>query len=360
MDNEGAHKFAFRLPEMLRDLLRLVVRWVDELDFDHAEEMPAAHVEASAEGFRQRHGDAVWRVPFRRGRLADGSRPYLLVLIEFQSTVDRNMARRMRNYANMLRARLARTTAALKGGLPWILPIVIYNGTQRWTADGERSDLAALPSPRAERTLGLFQQRAYELVSLERILNAPGRGLASWPLENRLVATFRLQTTGTPQGLLRCLAQEYANFPGPGNIDTRRMLHAWTRALLADMVGGRRGGEAPLPPFAEMEGLQGAEMTTIGQERLGKWFEDFRAKSLAEGVAQGIEQGLTQANDASAARLRRQAAVKFDEEVADQLAELLAGKATESALDRVGTWLMECASGEELLSKVQAIVPGPS
>ena len=387
MDNDGAHKFAFRLPEMLRDLLRLVVRWVDELDFDHAEEMPAAHVEASAEGFRQRHGDAVWRVPFRRGRLADGSRPYLLVLIEFQSTVDRNMARRMRNYANMLRARLARTTAALEGGLPWILPIVIYNGTQRWTADGERSDLAALPSPRAERTLGLFQQRAYELVSLERFLNAPGRGLAGWPLENRLVATFRLQTTGTPQGLLRCLAQEYANFPGPGNIDTRRMLHAWTRALLADMVGaGRRGGvgEAPLPPFAEMEGLQGAEMTTIGQERLGKWFEDFRAKSLAEGVAQGIEQGvaqgieqgvaqgieqgvaqgieqgLTRANDASAARLRRQAAVKFDEEVADQLAELLAGKATESALDRVGTWLMECASGEELLSKVQAIVPGPS
>ena len=116
MDNDGAHKFAFHLPEMLRDLLRLVLPWVDELDFDEARELPAAHVEASGDGFTQRFGDSLWRVPFRRGRLADGSRAYLLVLIEFQSTVDRDMARRMRDYADMLHARLARTTAAHEGG----------------------------------------------------------------------------------------------------------------------------------------------------------------------------------------------------------------------------------------------------
>ena len=369
MDNDGAHKFAFRLVEMLRDLLRLVAPWTDQLDFDNAEDVSAAHVDASNEGFKQRYGDTLWRVPFKRGRLLDGSRPYLLVLVEFQSTVDRGMGRRMRNYADMLRARLWRTTAAREGGLPWILPIVVYNGAERWTAPGERSDLTALPSARAERALGLFQHRGYELVSLERMLATPGRTLAHWP-DNRLVATFRLQTTRTPNGLLRCLEREYGNFPGPRNAATRHVLHAWAAALLADMTG-----EAPLPTFSEMEGLEGADMTTIAQARLGKWFEDFRAKNVAEGIAlgieqgvergieqgvergirQGVERGIEQANENSATRLRRQAAIKFGEAVAKRLAELLGGKPTAPELDQVGVWLMECATGAELLRQVESL-----
>ena len=80
MDNDGAHRLAFHLPETTRDLLRLLApRWVDELDFGGARELSAAHVEASDRRFKQRRGDSIWRVPFRRGRLPDGSRPYLLV-----------------------------------------------------------------------------------------------------------------------------------------------------------------------------------------------------------------------------------------------------------------------------------------
>lgn len=361
MDNDGAHKFAFHLPEMLRDLLRLVLPWVDELDFSEAQELPAAHVEASGDGFTQRFGDSLWRVPFRR-RLPDGARAHLLVLVEFQSTVDRDMARRMRDYADMLRARLARTTAARAGELPWILPIVVYNGADRWAASGERSELAALPSARAERTLAWFQQRAYELVSLERMAGAE-RGLADWPPDNRLLATFRLQTATTPAALLRRLEGEYANFPGPRNAATRRALHAWTAALLADMAGD----EAPLPAFEEMERSEGANMATYSQARLGKWFEDLRAKNVAEGVAQGVAQGIKRglaqgveqgralAHEEGAARLRRQAELKFGAAAAERLAELLGGKPTTPDLDRVGTWLIECETGAELLARVEAL-----
>ena len=386
MDNDGAHKFAFHLVEMLRDLLRLVAPWTDELDFDNAREISAAHVEASGDGFKQRYGDALWRVPFRRGRLGDGSRPYLLVLVEFQSTVDRGMARRMRNYADMLRGRLLRTTAAREGGLPWILPVVVYNGSERWTAPGERSDMAALPSARAERTLAWFQHRGYELVSLERMLAEPGPALARWPSDNRLLATFRLQTTRAPEELLRCLEREYAHFPGPDNVGTRRVLHAWAAALLADMVGGGAGGvrgAAPLPAFAELEGLEGTKMTTIAQERLGKWFENFRAENVAQGIeqgmaqgieqgvaqgieqgvaqgiergmAQGIEQGRAMAHAEGVARLRRQVAIKFGDAEAERLADLLGAAATGAELDRVGAWLMECADGDELLGRVESL-----
>ena len=189
------------------------------------------------------------------------------------------------------------------------------------------------------------------------------------------MATFRLQTATTPAKLVRQLEDEYANFPGPRNVATRRTLHAWTAALLADMAGD----EAPLPAFEEMERLEGANMTTISQARLGKWFEDFRAKNVAEGVAQGIkrgvaqgiergvaegieqglaqgiEQGRTLAHEEGAARLRRQAEIKFGEAAAERLAELLGGKPTTPDLDRVGAWLIECETGAELLARVEAL-----
>ena len=246
----------------------------------------------------------------------------------------------------MLSHTLRRWSALAEGGLPWILPVVLYNGERRWTVPGERSALAALPSPRAERALAAFQQRrAYALVSLERMLAEAAPGLANWPRDNRVLATFRLQIAPTPAALLQQLEREYANFPGPGDVDTRRVLHAWAGALLADMAGG----EAPLPAFAETEELEGARMTTISQARLGKWFEDF----LAKGVEQGIEQGKAQGVKDSAARLLRQAEIKFG--------DLLGETPTTLQLDRVGDWLIECGSGAELLSQAATLrVPSTS
>ena len=206
----------------------------------------------------------------------------------------------------------------------------------------------------------MFQQRrAYALVSLERMLAEAAPGLADWPRDNRVLATFRLQLAPTPAALLRQLEREYANFPGPCDVDTRRVLHAWAGALLADMAGG----EAPLPAFAETDELEGADMTTISQARLGKWFEDFLAKGVEQGVAQGIEQGKAQGVEQgkaqgikdSAARLRRQAESKFGEAVAKRLANLLGEAPTASQLDRVGDWLIECESGAELLSQAEAL-----
>ena len=55
-------------------------------------------------------------------------------------------------------------------------------------------------------------------------------------------------------------------------------------------------------------------MTTIAQERLGKWFENFRATNLA----QGIEQGRAMARAEAVARLRRQAAIKFGDATAER------------------------------------------
>ena len=179
MDNDAIHKFAYRHREMAADLLRLAVpELAAELDLAAAKEVSPAHVGHRAGALEQRYGDMIWRVPFKTGALKDGTRPYLLVLLEFQSTVNRNMPRRMRNYGLMLRERLvADGTAEREGGLPWLLPLVLYNGAERWTATGHGAGLVAAPSATAWRMLALYQPEDYVLFSMERLL-AAGRNLA--------------------------------------------------------------------------------------------------------------------------------------------------------------------------------------
>ena len=92
-------------------------------------------------------------------------------------------------------------------------------------------------------------------------------------------------------------------------------------------------------------------MATILQARWDQYDADVRAEERELGLAQGRELGLADERT----KLRRQAALKFDPGTADRLADRLACLATFNGLDRVGDWIIECESGDELLSRVCSI-----
>ena len=136
--HDAAYKQLFARPRMVRDLLEgFAARgWSGSLDFGTLEPVPASYV---SRDLQQRHGDLVWRV-----RFSDERWLYLLLLLEFQSTVDPGMAVRMLAYTALLYQRLA-ADGALRdpGALPPVLPVVIYNGRGSWTARTEVSELVA-------------------------------------------------------------------------------------------------------------------------------------------------------------------------------------------------------------------------
>ena len=146
---DAAYKLLFSFPEMVRDLLAGFVsdEWVGKLDLSTLERWPASQVgdtlrdvaglAAPCGAFLapyQRHQDRVWRVRYRDRWL------YVLVLLEFQSTVDRTMAVRVLAYTALLYQDLLRTTAE---PLPPVLPIVLHHGPGRWTATVDVAGLAA-------------------------------------------------------------------------------------------------------------------------------------------------------------------------------------------------------------------------
>ena len=127
--DDPAYKRLFSRPDMVRDLLEgFAARgWSGDLDFATLVPLSADYV---SEDLQRRHGDLVWKVRFREDRWL-----YLMLLLEFQTTVERMMAVRMLAYTALLYQRLIAEGELIEdGSLPPVLPVVIYNGRRPWTA----------------------------------------------------------------------------------------------------------------------------------------------------------------------------------------------------------------------------------
>ena len=82
MDHDAAYKYLYTLAPVVADLLRLVVQdWAEQLDLAAPEDVSTEFLD---EVHRKRVGDMAWKVRFREGELADGSKLYILLLVEFQ------------------------------------------------------------------------------------------------------------------------------------------------------------------------------------------------------------------------------------------------------------------------------------
>jgi predicted transposase/invertase (TIGR01784 family) len=141
-DHDSSYKFLFSRPELVRDLILGFIPddWLHSLDYETLETVPGHYV---TEDLRNRADDIVWRVK------VGGEWVYLYLLIEFQSSVDKYMALRMMVYVGLLYQDLIKTGKALADGrLPPVLPIVLYNGSARWTAETDLFKLIRCPTGR--------------------------------------------------------------------------------------------------------------------------------------------------------------------------------------------------------------------
>jgi predicted transposase YdaD len=268
-DHDSSYKFLFSNPELVRDLIIGFIPddWLHSLDYSTLEKVPGHYV---TEDFQQRADDIVWRVK------VGGEWLYLYLLIEFQSSVDKYMALRMMVYTGLLYQDLIKRGDVLADGrLPPILPIVLYNGSQRWTAATEVADLIpAVP--------GLVEQFKPKLRYLLIDENAYSDSqLVS--VNNLVAAVFRLEHPADPQtisDLLTSLNDWLSDRP-----DLRRMFALWIRATL--MRKPEYGIVLP-----QVDDLQ--EINIMLSQRLEEWAHRYRAEGVLQGIEKGIEQGVKQ------------------------------------------------------------------
>ena len=136
--SDPVYKRLYAFPEMVADLLRSL--FPDDAlgaDYDSLRRLPAEYV---ADDYRQRRGDAVWRL---NAESAQGGWLHVLVLLEFQSTDDPSMALRVLEYTAMLYRELLREGSGGGELLPPVLPVVLYNGDLPWRSAAQVRDLVA-------------------------------------------------------------------------------------------------------------------------------------------------------------------------------------------------------------------------
>lgn len=154
------YRLLFSHQTLVADLLRgfLPPDWVAVLDLASLERLSASFV---SEQLDQREGDVIWRVRWGPNWL------YVLILLEFQSSDDPHMAVRIAAYGALLYQELIRNGAVTHDAkLPPLLPIVLYNGTRRWT--GATMLVALMETPPAG--LAAYQlQVQYLLIDEQRL-----------------------------------------------------------------------------------------------------------------------------------------------------------------------------------------------
>ena len=337
---------------MIQDLLRGFVPadLVEAFDFDSLEQLPAQHV---GDDRRQSRGDMVWRVRYRDRATGEDEWLYLLVLLEFQSTVDRHMAVRVLAYTAQTLLRLVRGGGLpADGKLPPVLPVVIYNGRTRWSAPEEVAGTIA----EVGAGLAPFQPRQRYL-----LLDQHAMRVESLPPGNVVSAQIELEQGAVP-GMAPVLRDLGRLLSGAEHASLRRAFASWTR----ETVARSRVAVAHPRLVGALEALEGeGDLDAMGSllaERIDEYVETRSLKrgleqglerGLERGLEQGLERGLTQGLEQERALLSRQAARKFDARTASRLAALLDGIADPERLAEIGEQVIDCATGAELLARAE-------
>ena len=191
----------------------------------------------------------------------------------------------------------------------------------------------------ASRTSALFTGDGYLVVDTLRVA-ADDSG------EDNAAALLAALEHPSPERIAGQVAALYRRLSAPELAPLRAVMLSWVQWVARRRLNLDLGmGEMDM---AQMERLhESGDLEAYYAGRLRAWQEEYRAEGRADGLEQGIAQGLA----AERELLCRLAARKFGTGTADRLADLLAPVGETRHLAEVGDWIIDSATGGDLLAR---------
>ena len=309
MIQDASAKLMLSFTIVLKDLLPGFVNepWLRHVDLSSIEPL---QTEYTNDRYVRRSNDMVWKL-----RKRDGRPLYVVVMMEFQSTIEHFMAARMNMYVGLLFDSLIRSGQLNGRKLPQVVPLVLYGGERAWNAPLELAELIEGRLHGVKRYANRFN---YRVVSIHHCgeLDPERRNVAdAW------FRAFRAQDYG---GAVAALQQLIVVLEGHEHDRLRATITKWFLEVVL----------AACLPDEELSELQGLRELAEVKEKMQNWFE----KAMAEGERKILVQ---------------QARARFGAGTAAELSDRLERVSSSEQLGAIGEWLLTCGSGEALLAKVR-------
>ncbi|MCG5514394.1 Rpn family recombination-promoting nuclease/putative transposase [Ectothiorhodospira shaposhnikovii] len=228
--------------------------------------------------FNEKFEDKVWSVEVDWEGVRQ--RVFVYLLLEFQSTVDHRLPIRMLHYVACFYDHLIKTkvTTARKG-MPPIFPVVLYNGSKRWTA---REDIYRMVRPEPPMFLRVYQPHLRYYLVNESAFTEDELAKRDTPLSGIFEVEKASKDVEALQGAVKRLAARIRAHPEKARLD--EVITRWLKRHLK-----RLGAEAE-QALEEINSL--VEDHAMLAENLQTWAEKERQKGRQEGRQEGEEIGL--------------------------------------------------------------------
>ena len=228
--------------------------------------------------FEEKLEDVVWSVEISYTENGQPQRQqiYLYILLEFQSQIDHTMPIRLMHYVACFYDHLLKNSELTPGqGLPPVFPVVLYNGSRRWSA---QQDIYQMIQPEPPSFLRVYQPHLRYYLVDEGAYSDEALGLTPTPLS----ALFSVENAGDSWASLqravdRVVAIIQAD-PNKERVD--RVITRWIKRHL-----NRLSAEVNLEQLNSL--IEDKDMLAENLENLVK-------KERLEGIEQGMQQGMQQ------------------------------------------------------------------
>ncbi|NWO04475.1 MAG: Rpn family recombination-promoting nuclease/putative transposase [Alteromonadaceae bacterium] len=150
--HDTGYKELFSYPEFVQQLIEgfAPVEIAQLMDFSTLRQHSGHYITPM---FEERIEDVVWSVEVTWDGVTQ--EVFLYILLEFQSAVDRTMPIRLMHYVACFYSELFKQGVVTPGqGLPPVFPVVLYNGSQKWTA---KADIFEMITPEPPEFLRAYQ-----------------------------------------------------------------------------------------------------------------------------------------------------------------------------------------------------------
>ncbi len=239
--------------------------WVKEIDFTQCETLDKSFL---SDHYKETESDLIYKVRFR------GREAYLVVLLEFQSTVDRFMALRVLNYITNFYMDYVESTKPVTL-LPPVFPIVLYNGEARWTAPVTVEALI-----QDHHLLGCYAPHFHYCAIIERDY----REEDLLAIRNIVSTLFLTETHFDRDKVLQEFTALFQHEPDRQAVS---VLLNWFRQLT---LHGRFDAETFEEIHQVYETIEEAHAMLLNT--LAREHERFRQEGMQQGIQQGMQQGV--------------------------------------------------------------------